>query len=71
MSYESDAAARYRAHADELRTIADWDRVEENRRKLLGIAESYDQMAMTMEAIEDTNRRTRRWQWPEPLRGEG
>jgi len=66
MSYEELAAARYRAYAEELRTIADWDRLEENRRRLLAIAESYEQMALTMAAIDETNKRTGRWQWPEP-----
>jgi hypothetical protein len=65
VSYASNTAERYRAFAEELRIIADWDRVENNRRKLLDVAENYDEIAMTMEAINDTNKRTGRWQQSE------
>jgi hypothetical protein len=51
-----DAAERiglYRARAEELRTIAEDLMVEENRRVLLRLAESYERMARGLEsAIE-------------------
>ena len=56
MSYEANAAKRYRLHAEELRTIAEYDGHEETRRSLLQTAKGYDVMADTFEKIEQTNR---------------
>jgi hypothetical protein len=51
MTYEKKTAFSYRARAEELRTLAELDRLEETRRMLLDVARSYDAMAENMEAI--------------------
>ena len=51
MSYELDAARRYRAHAKDLRTIAGEDLIVENRRMLLAVADDYERSAADMEGI--------------------
>jgi hypothetical protein len=56
MAYEEGTAFRYRAHAKELRTIADMDRMEETRQALLRVADSYDAMAEKMELIAEGHR---------------
>ena len=57
MSYEADMAKRYRANAEELRTIAECDDVVQTKDTLLNIASDYDRMASAFEAIEATNKR--------------
>jgi hypothetical protein len=49
MSFESDAARRYRAHAKELRAIAAADDFTETREKLLQVASGFDRMARRFE----------------------
>ena len=56
MTYETEAARRYRAHAQELRTIAESDTREQTRKILIKVADDYDQMATSMDAIDETNR---------------
>jgi len=60
MSEEIDTANRYRVHAEELRVIAEQDRDHETRRMLLRVADDYDHMANTLEAIDKTNKAVRR-----------
>ena len=55
-SEELDTARRYRLHAEELRTIATDKSAPEIRETLLGIALDYEHMAISMEAIDQTNR---------------
>jgi hypothetical protein len=57
MSYELDAAARYRSHAEELRTIAEDDRLVQTRDMLLRVAWDYDRMARNLEELDDSFRR--------------
>ncbi len=52
MSYEADLAHSYRERAEQLRTIADQDNLEETRRMLLKVAGEYEAMAKNMEALE-------------------
>ena len=52
MSYELDAAVRYRNHAEELRTIAEADRLVQTREMLLRVAWDYDRMARNMEELD-------------------
>jgi hypothetical protein len=60
MSEELDTAQRCRLHAEELRTIAA-DRLSlENRDTLMRLAEDYEHMARTLEAIDKTNPSMRR-----------
>jgi len=56
MSEEIDTANRYRVHAEELRVIAEQDRDHETRRMLLKVADDYEHMAVTLEAIDKTNK---------------
>ena len=60
MSEELDTAKRYRQRAEELRRIAADDAGSKNCEALLKIAEDYDQMAETLEAIDRTNRAVRK-----------
>jgi hypothetical protein len=60
MSYESDVAARYRAHAGELRTIADDDGLEETRQMLIHVATDYEKLARTMDELDVIHRAQRR-----------
>ena len=59
MSEELDTARTYRQHAEELRVIA-----AENRgahaKALLQIAQDYERMAVSLEAIDKTNKALRR-----------
>lgn len=55
MAYASEVAFRYRAKAEELRTLADLDGLDNTRRMLLSVADSYDQMARQVEAIAHLN----------------
>jgi hypothetical protein len=52
MSCESELAARYRIHAEELRTIADADGLEETRRMLMDVAARYEKMARIMYELD-------------------
>ena len=60
MSEELDTAVRYRLHAEELRVIAVDKLSPENRDTLMKLAEDYDHMAKTLEAIDKTNQSMRR-----------
>jgi hypothetical protein len=60
MSEETDAAFRYRQHAEALRTIAGDSKDAHTKQMLLGIAADYESMANSMEAIDRTNQRLRR-----------
>ena len=60
MSEEIDTANRYRVHAEELRVIAEQDRDSSTRRMLLKVADDYDHMAATLEAIDKTNKAVNR-----------
>ena len=60
MSEEIDTANRYRVHAEELRVIAEQDRDGATRKMLLRVADDYDHMADTLEAIDRTNKAVRR-----------
>ena len=55
MSYETQAAQRYRRYADELRMIAEDKTHAKSRDTLLALASECLQMAATFEAIERTN----------------
>jgi hypothetical protein len=57
MSYESELAARYRAHAEELRVIADADGLEETRRMLIDVAARYEKMARIMGELDLIHRK--------------
>jgi hypothetical protein len=57
MSYETDSAQRYRQRAAELRTIAQSEWAVEMRRTLVAIAEDYEQMAISMDALELSSRK--------------
>jgi hypothetical protein len=52
LSYEHDAAARYRLHAEELRAIAEGDGLERTRGILMRVAQDYEIMARNMEELE-------------------
>jgi hypothetical protein len=56
MSYETQAAQRYRQYAEELRVIADDKTHLKSRDTLLSLAAECLQMAETFDAIERTNR---------------
>ena len=56
MSYETEAAVRYRAHAEELRTIAEAEGLVETRRTLIDIARDYERMALQLESVDLSNR---------------
>ena len=55
MTDELDTAARYRQRAEDLRIIAAEDRSRANSSALLKIAEDYERMAESLEAIHHTN----------------
>jgi hypothetical protein len=55
MSDESEAANRYRLHAEELRTIAYEKNMECCRVTLIKIAGDYDRMARSLDAIDRRN----------------
>lgn len=57
MSYEKEVAARYRAHAEELRTIAGNDRLEQTRQMLIRVALDYEKMAINMDELAAMNAR--------------
>lgn len=56
MSEELRTAARYRQHAEDLRTIAAHKTAINNRETLRKLAANYEHMADTMEAIDETNK---------------
>jgi molecular chaperone GrpE (heat shock protein) len=60
MSDELDTAKQYRQRAEELRAIAAEDRTKANRLALEKIADDYESMADTLEAIHKTNEATYR-----------
>ena len=60
MSYESDAAQRYRQYAEELRAIAEDVTYHKSRDTLLALAAECIQMAENFDAIERSHRAIRR-----------
>ena len=64
MSDELDTAARYRLHAEELRTIAADREALQNRKILLNLADDYERMAETMLKIDKTNKAMSRFRDP-------
>ena len=54
MSDELETATRYRSHAEELRAIAADMLNPDTRRTVLNIANDYDHMASSLEAIDRT-----------------
>lgn len=56
MSVDLDIARRYRLHAEELRIIAADASSQGIRETLLHIAEDYERMASSLEAIDKTNK---------------
>jgi hypothetical protein len=56
MSEDRETATRYRQHAEELRVIAVHKTSAEIRGTLLSIADDYDRMAASLEAIEQPAR---------------
>ena len=52
MSYEAEAARRYRAYAEELRIIAEVDHLEETRGMLMRVALDYETIARNMEQLD-------------------
>jgi hypothetical protein len=59
MSEEANTALRYRQHAEELRAIAQSEGEPKTKDTLLRIAEDYDRMAGTLDAIDRTNKAMR------------
>jgi len=55
MSVDSETAERYRVHAEELRIIAAEAGSVAISRALLKIADDYDRMAASLEAIDRSN----------------
>jgi len=56
MSNKQELARSYRFRAEELRTIAEMDHETDNRRILMDIANDYERMAATFDAIDQTNK---------------
>ena len=56
MSVDLDTATRYRQHAEVLRVIACDSSSQTIRTTLLKIADDYDRMASSLEAVDTTNR---------------
>ncbi len=59
MGYETDMAARYRAHAEELRAIAEADGLEQTRQILIRVAMDYEMIARNMDELDAIHRRQR------------
>jgi hypothetical protein len=59
MTEELETARRYRLQAEELRTIASESCTPKIRATLLQLAKDYQVMAITLEAIDQTNRTLR------------
>jgi hypothetical protein len=55
VSAEKELAASYRKRAEQLRKIADLDRNRRTRDTLLNVAQDYDNMADTLDAIDKAN----------------
>jgi len=55
VSEETDAAYRYRQHAEELRVIASECKDPNTKKTLLSIGGDYEAMANSMDAIDRTN----------------
>jgi hypothetical protein len=56
MDTDFQQANRYRYRAVEVRAIADASRDQASRRILFGVAQDYDRMAASMEAIGNSER---------------
>ena len=54
MSEELDTARRYRLHAEELRLIAEGMEAEIGRDAVLQVADDYERMATSLEAIDQS-----------------
>jgi hypothetical protein len=67
MSYETEAAQRYRQYAEELRVIAEDRAHSKSRETLLTLAGECLQMANTFDAIERTNRAVEKKRRPPPV----
>jgi hypothetical protein len=55
MSEDLETARRYRAHAEELRLIAEAVEDRPNRRILIEVAKDYERMASSLEALHKSN----------------
>ena len=55
MTEEQRLAQSYRIRAEELRTLAEMDDHTKTNTVLIGVAQDYDRMAETLEAIDRTN----------------
>jgi hypothetical protein len=60
MSEELETARRYRLHAEELRVIAQGTLAEPNRHILLEVANDYEKMAKSLEALHESTNKTSR-----------
>lgn len=60
MNEEKKLAESYRTRAEELRVIAEMDSARTTKQTLMNIAEDYERMAATLEAIAVTNGRLER-----------
>ena len=60
LTEESDAAARYRRRAEELRTIAEDKTALEIKHQLLKLAGDYERMAVSADAVDKTNKMLQR-----------
>ena len=56
MTYELETAARYRIHAEELRSIAEAGTDTVRKKQLQAIADDYMRMADQLEEIDRTNK---------------
>jgi hypothetical protein len=59
MTYESEMADNYRSRARQLRALADIDREAKTAALLRSVAESYDIMAASLDAIDRENHKIR------------
>jgi len=56
MNEELELARSYRFRAEELRAIAELDSTTKNHQVLMNVAQDYERMAKTLDAIHDTHR---------------
>lgn len=59
MTHETEVAAQYRLHAEELRTTATKIVDARLRKQLLDVAGDYDHLAEQLDQIADTDKRIR------------
>ena len=60
MGEENDRASRYRARAEEMRAIANECKEPQTAGQLQQVAADYEQMALSLDIVEKTNRLLRR-----------